>query len=89
MCYKFYNYILHLEKYGLGWEDAKNLNIQLDFQPIKKELKQTSTGKTTRKIDFQMNQEGGNLPQMKWKGNIEITFSGTFFILMQWSLIFV
>ena len=35
---EFYNYMLHLENYGFnGKIPALNLNIQLDFQPIKRD----------------------------------------------------
>ena len=50
---KFYNYMLHLDKYGFGWEDANlELRYSVRFSTDKKKKKKISMRKTIRKIFF-------------------------------------
>ena len=49
---KFYNYMLHLEKYGFGWEDA-NLEFRYSVRlSTNKKNKKISMRKTIRKKNF-------------------------------------
>ena len=57
----FYNYQLHLEKFGLEWEDAEleSLHTVKMFTDKKKLIRKMTMGKKARKLLFLMSQGSG------------------------------
>ena len=77
--------MLHLEKYGFGWEDnSLEFKYSVRLSTNKKGLiKKISMGKTIKKKLFLDESRVWSFAVDKMeRNNLEITFLGTFFILM-------
>ena len=82
---EFYNYCLHLEKFGFLWRDS-NLEFWYSVIPStdkKKLIKRTSMGKSTRKKLFLDESRIWNLYQIPCKGHtLSHTRLNTFFMMI-------